>query len=428
MRKLLEAIKNAWGAKGLAAIVTISVFTFAIASFFTLQQVSMEAPYDIFPQDISEPSPSFDPFIPPFQPDLIILEPPSQSADGLVFDEIVNIQNVSVSQDGNFSLVRVFFGTNRNQIPNPSIGISFGVDRGQEIVYGKSFVTIPREHRLGELESPSIWKLEFSENPNDHVMVMHNERMGFEDFFADLNAQIASSLDNSALIFLHGCCTTFEDAARRTAQMSYDLGFPGAPIFFSWPSKGEEIQYTVDGNTIEWAKPQVKEFLETVIVDSMAQNVFIIAHSMGAELLGSALSEIYIENPNARNWVSEIILAAPDIDRQIFQEQIAPVIGAANAPVTLYASSNDRALRLSREVNGEFRAGDASNGIVIADGVESIDASNADTSLIGHSYYGDTRSILGDIFDLVRNRTRPDSRFQLRPVNSPEGKYWEYRP
>ncbi|WP_429550866.1 alpha/beta hydrolase [Paraburkholderia sp. MM5477-R1] len=40
-------------------------------------------------------------------------------------------------------------------------------------------------------------------------------------------------------LFIRGFKVGFVDAARRTAQMAYDLGFDGAPVFFSWPSQGQ---------------------------------------------------------------------------------------------------------------------------------------------------------------------------------------------
>ena len=44
----------------------------------------------------------------------------------------------------------------------------------------------------------------------------------------------------------HG--VTFKDAARRTAQMAYDLGFPGAPVFYSWPSAGTSTGFILRPN------------------------------------------------------------------------------------------------------------------------------------------------------------------------------------
>jgi len=40
---------------------------------------------------------------------------------------------------------------------------------------------------------------------------------------------------------------------------------------------------------------------------------------------------------------------------------------------------------------------------MVIPGVESIDASAVETDLVGHSYYAEARSVLADLFDVVRD-------------------------
>ena len=50
-----------------------------------------------------------------------------------------------------------------------------------------------------------------------------------------------------------------------------------------------------------------------------------------------------------------------------------------------------------------------------------------DTSLLGHSYYGNKRSILGDIYDLLRYGHDPAGRFGLVRRNHAAGSYWLFQ-
>ena len=49
---------------------------------------------------------------------------------------------------------------------------------------------------------------------------------------------------DQAFIYVHGFQTSFDQAARRAAQLAYDLDFDleadfrGVPMLFSWPSRG----------------------------------------------------------------------------------------------------------------------------------------------------------------------------------------------
>jgi hypothetical protein len=97
--------------------------------------------------------------------------------------------------------------------------------------------------------------------------------------------------------------------------------------------------------------------------------------------------------------------------------------------VTLYASSHDQALRLSKEINGYPRAGDSGDGLVVVPGIDTIDVSAVDTSLVGHSYYGSSDSVLTDIWDLIKCAKGPDLREYLRPRDYVGGlKYWVFEP
>ena len=122
----------------------------------------------------------------------------------------------------------------------------------------------------------------------------------------------------------------------------------------------------------------------------------------------------------------QTILAAPDIDAGVF-ENLAPQVVKASSRTTLYASSSDLPLRWSKDFHGYRRAGETELGIVIVPGVDSIDASNVPSGFLGHSYYGDSRTLLSDIFELFRTGTAPP-RFGLRPKQFDGKPYWVFAP
>src|SRR6185436_13757359 len=99
-----------------------------------------------------------------------------------------------------------------------------------------------------------------------------------------------------------------------------------------------------------------------------------------------------------KKMFNQVVLAAPDIDATIFKQRIAPAIITKARHITLYASAKDFALFASRHFNsGDPRAGDAGDGLVVVPGVDTIDASAGDCSLLGHLYYADSVPVLFDI-------------------------------
>ena len=101
-------------------------------------------------------------------------------------------------------------------------------------------------------------------------------------------------------------------------------------------------------------------------------------------------------------------------------------IGTENAPITLYSSKNDPALEVSKMFNTDVLAGDSNEQLLIVDNVETINAGATSLSLNGHSSRSDSNSILGDVWDLVRNNLRAVSRNKLTIRYSEEGSFWEY--
>ena len=324
-----------------------------------------------------------------------------------------------------YAVVRVYYATDRAKTRNIDPTETYAGDRG-DLSLGFCTVSIPRDHRMGELETPSVWRLEFSNDPENFVVLLSVSEADPATFYKDVAARVRASPGKRAFIFVHGYNVTFADAARRTAQMAYDLGFDGAPVFYSWPSQARYASYKVDETNAEWAVLDFKNFLEQFAKQSAADSIFLIAHSMGSRVLAGALKELVAEDPALRPKFKEIVFAAPDIDADTFRRDIAPKIFGPTRSATMYASSGDYALMASKKFAGYRRAGDAGGGVTIAPGLDTIDASGIGTDFIGHSYFADSTSVLGDLRDLILLRKRPEQRSRLSPLSTGQSRYWTF--
>lgn len=338
-----------------------------------------------------------------------------------------NLQSDAAPTPADYTVLKVYFATDRTTKERSHPSKVFGIGRGTQMTYGSSDVSIPRDHRMGELESPSIWRLEFQEDDKKHVTLRHTEIYSQNEFYKNIASQIELSRKKNAFLFIHGYNVTFENAARRTAQIAYDIGFDGAPIFYSWPSQGTVPAYPIDESNIRWTQSNLRNFLEDFFYRSDAQNIYLIAHSMGNRALTRALMSLVDKQPRFRSRLKEIILTAPDIDADVFRRDIAPRLTAINTPITLYASSEDHALKASKKFHGYPRAGDTSDGLVIVDGIETIDATGVDSGFLKHSYYAENRSVLSDIFHIIQFGHRADERFGLQSIQTPIGRYWTFQ-
>ncbi len=327
-----------------------------------------------------------------------------------------------------FSVVKVWYATDRQPTGSSEPADYYGIGRG-EVSYGTVLVTIPADHRLGAFETPKWWRFEFRDDVEDHIVLRSVMPGSRADFFASLQDQLGKSGARDAFVFVHGFNVSFDEAARRTAQLAYDLHFQGAPIVYSWPSAGDPTAYLADVNNAEWSVPQLRRFLSDLAEDSGARTIHLIAHSMGNRPLVRALDRMaHTAAQNQMPRFNQIVLTAPDIDAEVFADLASRILPTGER-ITLYTSNNDEALRLSKNAAGGYpRAGDAADGIVIVDGMDTVDASLVDTSFLGHSYYGENASVLTDISNLFRTRQAPGGRSGLRRADHNGSEYWEIRP
>src|SRR5450759_3626616 len=236
----------------------------------------------------------------------------------------------------NYAQVQVFYATDRKASGSNSPSKFYGSEHS-DVTYGKCMVSIPNDHQSGELESPSILKLEFREYPKKHVVLLNVTKQDEKSYFTEIAKRVRHSKQKSAFIFIHGYSETFEDVARRTAQMAYDLSFHGVPVFYNWPSQGNKMGNIADENTIahentiDWTQSHLETFLNDFVSKTAAKNIYLIAHSVGSRALTEALISLVRKNPEFKNRFKEVILAAPNIDADIFKNQIAPALKIAES-------------------------------------------------------------------------------------------------
>lgn len=293
-----------------------------------------------------------------------------------------------------------------------------------QVELGICEVSIPPGHKPGELESPQMFTMQFKQELDKHVVLTQVTPLDKDVFFTNLHQTMAAKGKN-VLVFIHGYNVSFEDAARRTAQMSFDLKFAGAPVFYSWPSQANWYGYPTDRENIELSVNQIKEFLVDLAHKSGADTINLVAHSMGNVGLTQALKEIELKSPEP--MFNQVVLAAPDIDADIFKERIVPSLTGKAKHMTLYTSQTDLALIASRYFNHGARIGDSTDGVPLFDGIETIDATSIDSSLIGHSYYGSNVTVLTDLGNVLMNRPA-STREYLQTILSTPQPHWTFDP
>ena len=325
------------------------------------------------------------------------------------------------------TLYPLWFGTNRKPVDIDNISKGFSGKRDDKLHYGICQVAVPKSHKIGSTGSPWWKRLITLKDDRLKLQFKSLQILQEELFWANINQELKDHEINerSALVFVHGYNVNFEDAAIRAAQMGFDLQVPGITAFYSWPSQGKLLAYPVDAASIEASEKYMTEFLLNLAEKTHIEKIHIIAHSMGNRGLLRAVQRIISQVQTITNIVfGQIILAAPDVDIDLFKE-LAKGYGQLAERTTLYISSKDKALATSGLIHQHDRAG-FFPPVTVVEGIDTVKVSKIDVTLLGHGYFADARLVLEDIRDLLINNTSPEQRKgRLEP--SEEGGYWIMR-
>ncbi len=243
--------------------------------------------------------------------------------------------------------VRLFVATSRASAGKPDY---FSGERSAAVGFARLDITVPREHKAGELELPAGAR--DGGDPAAHFTVAAVDLLPEAEILRQVRAEVArrSPAEREVLVFVHGYNTNFADAAFRFAQIVTDSGFKGVPVLFTWPSRAQIFAYPYDRDSADFSRDALETGLKVIARDLGASRFDVLAHSMGTLLTVETLRQAAIRGDGSFGGkLRDVMLAAPDIDLDVFKTQLA----AIKRPVTVFVSSDDRALDFSRRFAGD---------------------------------------------------------------------------
>ena len=341
--------------------------------------------------------------------------------------ETILVPNSIYNMQSGKPLYRVWYGTNRKPFIEENSAKGFSDSRDLVLHYGYAYVSVPKSHKLGSVGSS--WIVRTVTLTDDRLKIEGIRTLDEAQFISELQSSLKtrSSGHRKALIYIHGYNVTFEEAVTRAAQIGFDLKVEGVTALYSWPSRGSPFGYAADEATVESSEDFLKEFLLQVALKSGADEVDVIAHSMGNRAFLRAVESLAPAMKSAGKKFGQIFLAAPDVDVDTFK-RLAKIYPSISARTTLYVSSKDFALKASEFLHEYDRVG-FYPPITTLPGIDTVQVSNVDLTLLGHGYYATTEAVLHDMFDLMRSNLAPHDRIRMHPLPSEtKPEYWEIGP
>ncbi len=222
----------------------------------------------------------------------------------------------------------------------------FSGERGDRTSFAEIGVSIPPGHQAGEIE----WPTKAVGNPNRDFVTTRVNALDQKGLVARVRAA-APRHGGRVLVFVHGYNNLFEDAVYRFAQIAHDTKAPAVPVLFTWPSRGKLLAYPYDRESANYSRDTLERLLQDLAAEPSVKEVAILAHSMGNWVTLEALRQQAIRKGAVPKKITNVMLAAPDVDVDVARTQIAGM-GPNRPRFTLFVSQDDRALGLSGMVWG----------------------------------------------------------------------------
>jgi esterase/lipase superfamily enzyme len=355
--------------------------------------------------------------------------------------EAFSHRRMTVAQLGEQGTYRFFYVTNRRpETDDGPIEVRFGTERDESLGFGRFDTKIEPTLGVGMLINPSDWFL------NEEIQIKDVRELDQGAFVEQVRGLVQESPYRSLLVVVHGFREAFPSALRKTAFLGHVLDINSPVLVFDWPGdQGSSLRgYRRAQQVARASGADLARTLLLIIRQIQPDRLWLVANSMGAQVVADAFHVLYREADlaDAETEIEDVVLTAPDIGHQEFDEQFKREITALARDLTVYVSSNDRALLMSRIVNrGARRRGESTLNIrnpdqfeaaaAVADLTEQdsdrvtlVDVTPVNRTRNFHNFSLETPEFFDDLYLRLVNPETPRSRPEYR-VQTPDGKvYW----
>ncbi|PZQ15911.1 MAG: esterase [Ancylobacter novellus] len=234
--------------------------------------------------------------------------------------------------------------------PTAQPGMLFSGERASKVSLTDIRISIPPDsaRRIGEVQ----WPKKLPPNPATEFSTLSATEVTRDQARGWFRREAKGR--RHVLLFVHGFNNTYEDAVYRFAQIAHDSGAEAVPVLFTWPSRGSVFAYQYDRESTNYSRDALEETLQTLAKAPEIEDVSVLAHSMGSFLTLESLRQMAIRNGRIAPKIRNVILAAPDVDVDVFKQQLGEMGPPNERPrFTIFTSTDDRALMLSSRIAGQ---------------------------------------------------------------------------
>ncbi|MFA5143323.1 MAG: alpha/beta hydrolase [Candidatus Omnitrophota bacterium] len=263
-------------------------------------------------------------------------------------------KRINYRTDGRYRVVSLFYATTRTidyaQGPSPE----FKPELAGETTYGSLDVRMDPRLKIGTMLPDKLKK-------NGLIELDKNEKLDGDVFIERLSAAIKASPHKSILIVVFGYKDGFESTAMKAAYFEYMLDFNTPVLLFDWPGDQPlNIGGYLKARSLAAASgPRLADVIARVVREIAPEKVWITASSLGCQVVSDAFDTLYTypDFADPGREIDHVLLAAPDVSRDEFDDKFKKEFDALSKNLTAYVASDDNALLMSGLINQEEKLG-----------------------------------------------------------------------
>ncbi len=340
------------------------------------------------------------------------------------------------TKDNENKVFNFFYCTDRGLTASEDPLLSYGNELADELRLGTFEIHLSRERDLRG-NNPGKWS---------GIEVRQLQALDEETFFSRLQEAVESSPHKSLAVLVFGYRNPFKNALLKGAKLALSVDIHTPFLIFDWPA---DQSLGIDGykkafSFAERSGDLLGELLATIIRRIKPEKLWIGGGSLGTQVICSAFGQMmsHADLADPEKEIDHVFLAAPDVGDDEFNEQFKDEIAALARAVTVYVSSDDKALLLSEWIHGKKRLGRSraekqeqfeemmdlmelqAKG---SEGVTVIDVSPVNRATLGHTFYVESSEFYDDIYQRLMN-AHPVKARRLYRTDYREGVvYWILR-
>ena len=329
-----------------------------------------------------------------------------------------------------------FYCTDRGTRESEDPLLSYGTEFAEELRLGTFKVHLSPERNLRG-DNPDNWS---------GIEVRNVQAVQEETFFGELQYAVESSPHKSLAVLVFGYRNSFKDALLKGGKLAVSLDIHTPFLIFDWPAD-QGLGFGGYKKAFSFAERSgvfLGELVANIIRRIKPQKLWLGGGSLGSQVICNAFGQMmtHADLADREKEIDHVFMAAPDVADDEFNAQFKDEIAALARAVTVYVSSDDKALLLSEWIHGQKRLGRTraekqeqfeemidlleleAKG---AEEITVIDVSPINRATLGHTFYIESSEFYDDLYRCLLN-TNPEKTRRLYRTDYRDGAaYWIMR-